>query len=63
VTGSLAAPSVAVTVLPTRRRATTGLLAGLINPALMIVSFADLGSERGNKCSAAAEKIDSARGE
>ena len=57
VTGPLASPSVAVTVLPTRRRATAGLLAGLINPALMLVTFADLASGGGNKCLAAAEGL------
>jgi hypothetical protein len=59
VTGTLATPEVAVTVLPTRRRAATGLLAGLINPAFLIVTFSGIGSGGGNPCVAATEKLDS----
>jgi len=60
VTGNLSSPEVAVTVLPTRRRATRGLLAGLINPALLVVTFSDLGSDGGNACVAATEKLEAA---
>ncbi len=58
VTGTLLAPDVQVTVLPRGRRAATGLLAGLLNPALLVVSFSDLGAGGGNACVAAMDKLE-----
>ena len=60
VTGTLSDPNVAVTVLPRRRTATRGVIAGLINPALLVITFADIGSGSGNRCLDATEKLDSA---
>ncbi len=63
VTGTLAAPEVAVTVLPRRQIATRGLLAGLVNPALLVFAFSDTGSGGANPCVAALEKRDAAANE
>ncbi len=60
VTGTLANPKVAVTVLPKGQVATTGLLAGLVNPALLVFAFSDTGSGGANPCVAALEKRDAA---
>ncbi|MGI9320504.1 MAG: AsmA-like C-terminal region-containing protein, partial [Thiogranum sp.] len=55
VSGTLAAPEVAVTVLPRNRMATagTGMLAGLINPGYLIFAFSQAGSGQANPCAAA----------
>ncbi len=58
VTGMLAAPKVAVTVLPRGRTATRGLLAGLINPAHLVFAFSDTGRRGRNPCAAALEQRD-----
>jgi len=62
VTGTLATPRVAVTVLPKGRTATRGLLtlSGLANPALLVFAFSDIGSGRGNRCAAALQQRDAA---
>jgi hypothetical protein len=60
VTGTLAAPNVAVTKLPRRwTTATSGLLAGLVNPAFLLLAFSDIGSGNGNPCISAVEQRDS----
>jgi uncharacterized protein involved in outer membrane biogenesis len=58
VTGTLAEPVVAVTVLPRRRMAAagTGALAGLINPGYLIFTFAQTGSGQANACATAVEQ-------
>ncbi len=58
VTGTLAAPEVTATVLPLNRMAAagSGLLAGLINPALLIFTFTQMGSGEVNPCEAAIEQ-------
>jgi hypothetical protein len=55
VTGTLAAPEVAVTRLPRNRMAAagTGLLAGLINPGYLIFTFSQTGSGQANACEVA----------
>ena len=55
VTGTMAAPKVAVTVLPRDRTlSTTGrLLTGLINPGYLIFTFTQTGSGVRNPCAAA----------
>jgi hypothetical protein len=57
VTGTLAAPEVAVTVLPRRRMAAAGggALAGLVNPGYLIFIFSQTGSQQANSCAAAVE--------
>jgi uncharacterized protein involved in outer membrane biogenesis len=57
VTGTLSAPEVSVTMLPRRRMtiAGTGLLAGLLNPAYLLLTFGQLGSGDTNPCAAAVE--------
>jgi len=57
VTGTLAAPEVAVTVLPRRRMAAagTGALAGLVNPGFLLFTFTQTGSRQTNPCAAAVE--------
>jgi uncharacterized protein involved in outer membrane biogenesis len=64
VTGPLAAPEVAVTVLPRRRMAAagTGALAGLINPGYLIFTFAQTGSGQANACAAAVEQAMAMKG-
>ncbi len=60
VTGTLADPQVAITVLPRRRTAAgSGLLAGLVNPAFLLLAYSDT-STRGNAnpCEAALETRD-----
>lgn len=60
VTGTLTAPTVAVTRLPRRwTTATSGLLAGLVNPAFLLFAFSDIRSGGGNPCIAAVEQRDS----
>lgn len=55
VTGTMAAPEVAVTVLPRNRMAAagTGLLAGLVNPGYLLFTFTQTGSGVRNPCAAA----------
>ena len=56
VTGTMAAPEVAVTALPRSRKmaaAGTGLLAGLVNPGFLIFTFTQTGSGVKNPCAAA----------
>ncbi len=64
VTGTLAAPEVAVTVLPRRRMASagTGALAGLINPGYLIFTFSQTGSRQANPCTAAVEQAIAMKG-
>jgi uncharacterized protein involved in outer membrane biogenesis len=56
VTGSLASPKADRTKLPAERMALGGLLAGLVNPAFLILAFSHVGGEE-NPCSAAVEGI------
>ncbi len=59
VTGTLRAPSVAITKLPRLGTAgASGLLAGLVNPAFLLLTFSDIGSDDGNPCMAAIEQRD-----
>ena len=55
VTGTLAAPQAAATVLPRNRMAAagTGMLAGLINPGYLIFTFSRTASGPANACAAA----------
>jgi uncharacterized protein involved in outer membrane biogenesis len=55
VTGTLAEPEVAVTLLPRNRMAAagSGLLAGLINPGYLIFTFSQTGSGQANACETA----------
>jgi uncharacterized protein involved in outer membrane biogenesis len=64
VTGTLAAPEVAVTVLPRNRMAAagTGALAGLINPGYLIFTFTQAGSGQANSCAAAVERAMAMKG-
>ena len=57
IQGTLAEPDVSVARLPSRRRLMrTGLLAGLINPAFLLVAFSDTGTGVTNPCAAAIER-------
>jgi hypothetical protein len=57
IQGTLATPDVSVARLPSRRRLMrTGLLAGLINPAFLLVAFSDTGTGVANPCAAAIER-------
>jgi hypothetical protein len=58
VTGTIRAPTVAVTVLPRNRTAAAGagLLSGLVNPGYLIFTFTQTGSRQANPCVAAIEK-------
>ena len=57
IQGTLAEPDVSVARLPSRRRLMrTGLLAGLINPAFLLVAFSDRGTGVANPCAAAIER-------
>ncbi len=60
ITGTLADPQVAITVLPRRRTAaTSGLLAGLVNPAFLLLAYSDTSTRGGaNPCEAALEQRD-----
>lgn len=55
IRGSLAAPEVSVTVLPRNRTELmgTGLLAGLVNPGLLLFTFSRTGTGEANPCEAA----------
>ncbi len=55
VTGPLASPKAERTKLPAGRLALTGVLAGLVNPAFLILAFSHAGGEK-NPCAAAVEK-------
>jgi uncharacterized protein involved in outer membrane biogenesis len=57
IRGTLAKPDVSVAQLPSRRRLLrTGLLAGLINPAFLLIAFSDTGTGVANPCGAAIER-------
>ena len=58
VTGTLSQPNVSVTVLPSGRALTSGLLVGLINPATLVLTFGNTGTGEANPCLAA---VDTAR--
>jgi hypothetical protein len=64
VTGTIAAPEVAVTVLPRRRMAAAGIgaLAGLVNPGYLIFTFSQTGSRQANPCVAAVEEAMAMKG-
>jgi len=63
VTGTLAAPEFAATVLPRNRRsAGTGLLAGLVNPGFLLFTFSQTGSGQANSCAAAVEEAKTMKG-
>ena len=55
VTGTLASPQVERTDLPPERVVIGGVLAGLINPAFLILTFSHIGGEK-NPCAAAVEE-------
>ena len=53
IEGTLSETEVSVTRLPRRRQlAEVGLLAGLINPAFLLLAFADTGTGGANPCDA-----------
>jgi AsmA family protein len=57
IQGTLAEPDVTVARLPSRSRLMrTGLLAGLINPAFLLIAFSDTGTGVANPCGAAIER-------
>ncbi|MBT8363527.1 MAG: AsmA family protein, partial [Deltaproteobacteria bacterium] len=57
IKGTLAEPEVSVTRIPRGRRlAAAGLLAGLVNPAFLILALSDTGTGRANPCDAAVER-------
>jgi uncharacterized protein involved in outer membrane biogenesis len=59
IEGSLAEPRVSVTRLPRKRRlfgAGAGIFAGLVNPAFLLLAFADTGTGGANPCDAAIER-------
>ncbi len=56
VTGSLASPKAERTKLPADRLALSGVLAGLVNPAFLILAFSHAGGDK-NPCAAAVEKV------
>ena len=59
IEGTLSEPEVSVTRLPRRRRlfgAGAGIFAGLINPAFLLLAFADTGTGGANPCDAAIER-------
>ena len=59
IEGTLSEPSVSVTRLPRRRRllgASAGIFAGLVNPAFLLLTFADTGTGGANPCDAAIER-------
>jgi uncharacterized protein involved in outer membrane biogenesis len=56
VTGSLVSPKAERTELPPERVALGGLLAGLINPAFLILAFSHVGGDE-NPCAAAVEEV------
>ncbi len=63
VTGTLASPEVAVTVLPRNRIAAAGgLLAGLVNPGFLVFTLTQLGSGEANPCAAAVEQAMAMKG-
>jgi uncharacterized protein involved in outer membrane biogenesis len=63
IRGTLAKPEVSTERLPSRRRlARTGLLAGLVNPLLLLTAFADTGTVGSNPCVQAVERANQAAG-
>jgi uncharacterized protein involved in outer membrane biogenesis len=59
IEGTLAEPRVSVTRLPRKRRlfgAGAGIFAGLVNPAFLLLAFADTGTGGANPCDAAVER-------
>lgn len=59
IEGTLSKPEVSVTRLPRRRRLAgsgAGIFAGLVNPAFLLLAFADTGTGGANPCDAAAER-------
>ncbi len=59
IRGTLSQPEVSVTKLPRRRRLVRfGILAGLsvINPAVFILAFSDIGTGEANPCVSAVER-------
>jgi uncharacterized protein involved in outer membrane biogenesis len=57
ILGPLSGPSYSVATLPSRKKlAVTGLLAGLVNPAFLVFTFSELGTDGGNRCAAAVAK-------
>ena len=56
ITGPLASPNAKRTKLPADRLLVGGLLAGLVNPALLILAFSHVGGDK-NPCAAAVEKV------
>jgi uncharacterized protein involved in outer membrane biogenesis len=59
IEGTLAEPQVSVTRLPRKRRlfgAGAGIFAGLVNPAFLLLAFADTGTGGANPCDAAIER-------
>ena len=59
IEGTLSKPEVSVTRLPRRRRLAgtgAGFLAGLVNPAFLILAFADTGTGGANPCDVAVER-------
>jgi uncharacterized protein involved in outer membrane biogenesis len=56
IRGTLAEPEVSVTRIPRGRRlAAVGLLAGLVNPAFLILALSDTGTGSANPCDTAVE--------
>ncbi len=62
ITGSLASPKVSQTSLPKERLAVIGgsALAGLVNPAFLLLSFSKLGLSEDNPCESAVQEADAA---
>ena len=56
VTGPLASPKAERTKLPAGRLGLTGVLAGLVNPAFLILAFSHVGGDK-NPCAAAVEEV------
>ena len=58
IRGTLAQPSVSVTRIPRPRQvALAGLLAGLINPAFLVLALSDTGTGWANPCNGAVERV------
>mgnify|MGYP000011757635 CR=1 FL=1 len=58
IKGTLAKPQFESATLPKKRRlAVTGILAGLINPAFLLLTLSDTGTGEANPCPAAVEEI------
>jgi hypothetical protein len=63
LTGTLSAPVVQSSVLPRRRLAVLGggVLAGLLNPAYLVLAFSQLGSGNSSPCESTIEATEAAR--